>query len=666
MSVSVEPAEATPPADESEPLAAAPESEAEAEIDTSQEAPHQHTRAKVEGAYLRALALGALGVVYGDIGTSPLYSIREALHTGGLLITEDNILGVLSLIFWSLMVVVCLKYLLLVMRAEHHGEGGILALTALVSEGACRQARHFPLLLSLGLFGTALLYGDGIITPAISVLSAVEGLELITPAFQPYIVPLTLTILVALFCVQYKGTESVGKMFGPVMLIWFASLAVLGIYQLVQEPRVLQAFNPVHSITFFARNGWTGFLVLGSVFLVVTGGEALYADMGHFGRKPIQLAWFFVAFPALLLNYLGQGALMLRDQHAIDNPFFLAAPGWALYPVVGLATVATIIASQALISAVFSLTVQAIQLGYLPRMQILHTSDTEKGQIYVPAVNWALMVACLALVVSFRTSSNLAAAYGIAVTATMLITTILFGTLLIYGWNWSKAKVLVVCGFFLVIECTFFSANIVKVLKGGWFPLVVGAAVYTLMSTWKAGRAFIYQLLQRRTVPLKQLLTRLREEEVHRYDGVGVFMYGNPEGTPPALLANLRHNQTLPSRVIILSVEVTGFPYVASDRRVTVTPLEQGFYRIQLRFGFREKPDVIVPLREVVLEGEPLRPERASYFVGRETVIPRRGGAMAYWRESLFAVMTRNALNATSFFGIPPDCVVELGTQLEM
>lgn len=627
---------------------------------------HHHNASTQGGAYVRALALGALGVVYGDIGTSPLYSIREALHTGGLAINPENILGVLSLIFWSLMMVVCVKYLLLVMRAEYHGEGGILALTALVAESSAKNAKNFGLLISLGLFGTALLYGDGMITPAISVLSAVEGLELITPAFGPYIVPLTLAILVGLFSLQYKGTDSVGKLFGPVMLVWFAVLGLLGLYQLVQQPAVLAAFNPWHSLTFFWRNGWTGFLVLGSVFLVVTGGEALYADMGHFGRKPIQLAWFFVAFPGLLLNYLGQGALMLRNPEAIHNPFFLMAPGWALHLVVGLATVATIIASQALISAVFSLTVQAIQMGYLPRMQILHTSDTEKGQIYVPAVNWALMLACLALVVGFRTSSNLAAAYGIAVTATMLITTLLFGKLLVHGWNWPRWKAVLVCGFFLTIEFTFFSANIVKVFKGGWFPLVVGAGIYTLMSTWKMGRAYIFQLLQKRTVPLKQLLTRLEEEPVHRFEGVGVFMYGNAEGTPPALLANLSHNQTLPDRVVILSVEVTGFPYIPAQERVQITQLESGFYRIQLRFGFREKPDVIEPLREVSLAGQPLRPERASYFVGRETVIPRHGGAMPYWREMVFATMTRNALNATSFFGIPPDCVVELGTQLEM
>jgi KUP system potassium uptake protein len=375
---------------------------------------------------LRKLAIGALGVVYGDIGTSPLYSIREALHSGHLTIDSANIIGVLSLIFWSLMVVVCLKYLLLVMRAEHHGEGGIMALTALVSETKAKDGKFFWLTISLGLFGTALLYGDGMITPAISVLSAIEGIELITPAVTPYVTHITIGILVGLFAFQYKGTDSVGRLFGPVMLVWFATLAALGLYQLVQQPSVLTALNPWHSLTFFFRNGWTGFLVLGSVFLVVTGGEALYADMGHFGRKPIQWAWFVVAFPALMLNYLGQGSLMLREPAAASNPFFLMAPSWARYPVVGLATLATIIASQALISAVFSLTLQAVQLGYLPRLKVIHTSDTERGQIYIPAVNWALMLACLSLVIGFKSSSNLAAAYGIAVTATMLITTILF------------------------------------------------------------------------------------------------------------------------------------------------------------------------------------------------------------------------------------------------
>ncbi|MBT9589199.1 potassium transporter Kup [bacterium] len=619
--------------------------------------------------YQRALALGALGVVYGDIGTSPLYAVREALHSGHVEVNAANIMGVLSLIFWSLILVVCLKYLLLVMRADHHGEGGILALTALVSESSLRQAKQFGLLLTCGLFGTALLYGDGIITPAISVLSAVEGLEYITPLFKPYIVTLTLAILVGLFAFQYKGTESVGKLFGPIMLFWFLCLGALGLYQMVQQPAVLQALNPYYSLWFLWHNGGAGVMVLGSVFLVVTGGEALYADMGHFGRQPIQLAWFFVAFPALMLNYLGQGALMLRDPAAVKDPFFLMAPGWALSSVVVLATVATIIASQALISAVFSLTVQAIQLGYLPRMQILYTSDTEKGQIYVPTVNWLLMVACLSLVVSFKSSSNLAAAYGIAVTATMLITTLLFWMFLIHVWRWPSWRAGLVCGFFLVIEITFFSANIVKVFKGGWFPLVVGAGVYLLMSTWKSGRALLFQMLQRRTVPLTGLLQRLHDEDIHRHPGVGVFMYGNPEGTPPALLANLSHNHTLHEKVVILSVEIsTAAPRVLDSERVTLQSLRQGFYRVQVRFGYREKPDVLPPLRQLILDGETFRPEQASFFVGRETVIPRRGGPvdMPYWQEVLFATMTRNALDATSFFGIPPDCVVELGTQLEI
>lgn len=614
-----------------------------------------------DGAYLKALALGALGVVYGDIGTSPLYSMREALHTGHIETSAANIVGVLSLIFYSLVFVVCIKYLLMVMRADHQGEGGILALTALVAESKVKAGP----LLALGLFGTALLYGDGVITPAISVLSAVEGLELITPRFTPHIGTLTLAILIALFSVQYKGTDKVGRLFGPIMLVWFLTLGSLGLYQLFQQPSILQAVNPLHALNFFVRNGWTGFLVLGSVFLVVTGGEALYADMGHFGRRPIQLAWFGLAFPALMLNYLGQGALLLRDPAAVSNPFFLMAPKWALTPVVLLATVATIIASQALISAVFSLTVQAIQLGYLPRLQILHTSDTEKGQIYVPTINWILMTACLALVVGFKTSSNLAAAYGIAVTATMLITTMLFWMFLVHVWNWSHLKAGLVCGLFLLIEFTFFAANIVKVLAGGWFPLLVGAGIYTMMSTWKTGRAILWKIMQNRTQPLETVMQRIREEEVHRHSGVGIFMVGNPDGTPQALMANLIHNHTLHETVIILSVQITGAPYASNAERMTIESLGQGFYRCLVRFGYRETPDVLPILRQIAIEGQLLQPEKASFFVGKETVIPNRTH-MSYWREVLFAFLTRNALNATTFFGIPPDCVVELGTQLEI
>jgi KUP system potassium uptake protein len=564
------------------------------------------------------------------------------------------------------MVVVCLKYLLLVMRAEHHGEGGIMALTALVSETKAKDGKFFWLTISLGLFGTALLYGDGMITPAISVLSAIEGIELITPAVTPYVTHITIGILVGLFAFQYKGTDSVGRLFGPVMLVWFATLAALGLYQLVQQPSVLTALNPWHSLTFFFRNGWTGFLVLGSVFLVVTGGEALYADMGHFGRKPIQWAWFVVAFPALMLNYLGQGSLMLREPAAASNPFFLMAPSWARYPVVGLATLATIIASQALISAVFSLTLQAVQLGYLPRLKVIHTSDTERGQIYIPAVNWALMLACLSLVIGFKSSSNLAAAYGIAVTATMLITTILFWNLLIRGWGWSPVRAGLVCGFFLVIELTFFSANVVKLFNGGWFPMLVGVVVYMLMTTWKNGRLLISSLLQKRTMPLTDLLDRLPSEGVCRVSGLGIFMYGNTTGTPPALLANIRHNHALHETVIILSVEISGYPYVEESQQLNVTALGSGFWRVQLRFGYQDRTDVLKALRRVKLNEQAIIPEEASFFVGRETVIPRRElhSTMPYRQEKLFASMSRNALDATSYFGIPPECVVELGTQI--
>jgi KUP system potassium uptake protein len=554
------------------------------------------------------------------------------------------------------------------MRAEHHGEGGIMALTALVSETKAKNSKRFWVVIALGLFGTALLYGDGMITPAISVLSAVEGLELLTPAVAPYVTHITMAILVGLFAFQYKGTDSVGRLFGPIMLVWFATLAALGLYQLVQQPSVLQALNPWHSLVFFWRNGWTGFLVLGSVFLVVTGGEALYADMGHFGRKPIQLAWFTVAFPALMLNYLGQGALMLRLPDTASNPFFLMAPSWGLYPLVGLATLATIIASQALISAVFSLTVQAVQLGYLPRLKVIHTSDTEKGQIYVPAVNWALMVACLSLVLGFKTSSNLAAAYGIAVTATMLITTLLFWTLLINGWRWSPMRAGLVCGFFLVIELTFFFANIVKLFNGGWFPMAVGIVVYLLMSTWKTGRTLICNLLQERSMPIEDLLDGLSSRSIQRVSGLGIFMYGNPQGTPPALLANIRHNHALHQKVVILSVEIAGYPYIDSSQRLDVTNLGSGFWRVQLRFGYQDRTDVMDALRGITLDGELIVPEKASFFVGRETVIPRRElrSPMLHWQEKLFAGMSRNAVSATSYFGIPAECVVEFGTQLEI
>lgn len=654
----------TPPATEE------PESESQAEPDTSPEPVAQESHQRRQGArYTAILALAALGVVYGDIGTSPLYAVRESLHPGhGVLVSPENVTGVISLIFWSMVMVICIKYLFMVLRADHHGEGGILALTALVGGTSVGGTRKGLLLVTLGLFGTSLLFGDGMITPAISVLSAVEGLEYILPQSKPHILQCTVLILAALFAVQSRGTATVGKIFGPLVLVWFATLTALGLYELVQAPAILAALSPHHGLTFFLRNGWPGFLVLGSVFLVVTGGEALYADMGHFGRKPIQLAWFFVAFPALMINYLGQGALLLRQPETISNPFFLMGPRWALSWVVIIATLATVIASQALISGVFSLSMQAVQLGYLPRLEILHTSARERGQVYVPGLNWLLMFCCIGLVMGFRSSTNLAAAYGVAVTATMLITTVLFFCLLIYGWNWRPLLAAAVCGLFLLIELVFFAANVVKIPEGGWFPLLTGWGIFILMSTWKKGRSLLYQLLQNRTVPLQKLLERIQTEPVNRIPGTAIFMYGNRTGTPPALLANLDHNQILHERVVLVAVETADVPTVPTEEKVEVSPIAEGFFRIVVRFGFLEKPELPPLLHGLDLNGSPLRVHESTFFLGRETVIPRkeRFSGMGHWREKLFALMTRNALDATSFFALPHDRVVELGTQLEI
>lgn len=657
-----------PPALEAEPETNPPPLPAPQSQATTAAGPeHQHHRSGA--GYTATMALAALGVVYGDIGTSPLYAVRESLHQGhGVMVSGANVTGVISLIFWSLVMVICIKYLFMVLRADHHGEGGILALTALVGGTSAGGSRKLALLTTVGLFGTALLFGDGMITPAISVLSAVEGLEFILPQSKPYIIPITILILGALFGMQSRGTATVGRIFGPMVLIWFATLTGLGLYEVVQEPSILGALSPHHGFTFFLRNGWHGFLVLGSVFLVVTGGEALYADMGHFGRKPIQLAWFWVAFPALMINYLGQGALLLRNPEAISNPFFLMGPRWALTWVVAIATLATVIASQALISGVFSLSMQAVQLGYLPRLEILHTSATERGQIYVPSLNWLLMFCCVGLVVGFGSSSNLAAAYGVAVTATMLITTVLFFCLLIYSWKWPVYLAASVCSVFLLIELVFFAANVVKIPEGGWFPLMIGWAIFILMSTWKIGRKLLYRLLQGRTIPLQKLLDRLQDEPVNRIPGTAIFMYGNRTGTPPALLANLDHNSILHERVVLVAVETADVPTVLDADRVEVIPVADGFYRIVARFGFMEKPELPCVLHNLDLGGIPLLVHESTFFLGRETVIPRKDrlSGMSHWREKLFAIMTRNAMDATSFFALPPDRVVELGTQLEI
>jgi KUP system potassium uptake protein len=634
---------------------------------TGAETADRHPAPDPSGRYLLVLSLAAFGVVYGDIGTSPIYAIRESfLKEHGVAPIPANVLGVLSLIFWSLILVISIKYLIFIMRADNRGEGGILALTSLVTPvGALRGGRW--ILISLGLFATALLYGDGMITPAISVLSAVEGLGVATPFFDPYILPITIAILVGLFAFQSRGTAGVGKVFGPITLTWFATLAVLGVSHIVDQPQVLLAVSPHHAVRFFLDNGWNSFLVLGSVFLVVTGGEALYADMGHFGRKPIRLDWFIVVLPCLLLNYFGQGALIIGRPETVENPFFLMAPGWALYPLVLITTAATIIASQALISGSYSLTMQAVQLGYAPRVGIEHTSTQEIGQIYIPAINWALMLACIGLVLGFRTSSNIAAAYGVAVTTTMVVTSILFFVLAREKWKWSLPVAILVGGLFLVVDLAFWGANLLKIPNGGWFPLVVGCVVFTLLTTWKRGRQILARRMRTGTLPRELFLQDITARPPVRVDGTAVYLYSNSQGTPPALLHNLKHNKVLHDRVVFLSIETEEVPFVEPAARVTIERLANGVYQIILHYGFMEDADVPKALSGITHEGLEFRPMETTYFLGRETLIAsKQVKGMAVWRERLFGLMTRNARSAASFFHLPPNRVVELGTQVEL
>ncbi len=629
---------------------------------------NEHITSEPQGKYLFYLALGALGIVYGDIGTSPLYAFRESFHSEyGLAVSPQNVLGILSLIFWSLVLIISVKYITFVMRADNRGEGGILALTALLNprRDMQRGTGRYRLVL-LGLFGTALLYGDGMITPAISVLSAVEGLEIATPFFRPYILPITIVILVLLFLFQSRGTASVGRVFGPMTLLWFIILALLGLRWIIRQPSVLAAVSPHYGFLFFLHNGWPGFLVLGSVFLVVTGGEALYADMGHFGKKPIRLAWFVVVLPALLLNYFGQGALLLQHPEAVENPFYQMAPTWALYPIVLIATAATVIASQALITGAFSLTRQAVQLGYLPRMAINHTSEAEIGQIYIPGINWLLMVACITLVIAFGSSSNLAAAYGVAVTTTMVITALLLALVAREHWHWSRPKVIAFTAFFLLIDLAFWGANIVKIPAGGWFPLAIGAIVFTLMTTWKRGRDILRKRLRAGAMPFTDFTERLRTDKYAHVPGTAVFMYSDPSGTPPALLHNIKHNKVLHEQVILLSVAMEEIPRVANKERIKVHHLENGFYRVVLHYGFLEDPNVPRDLALIRRHGLNLKLSEVSYFLGRERLLTAAHPEMVRWRENLFAVMSRNARNATDFFRLPPDRVVELGSQVEL
>ena len=636
------------------------------------------------GKRLGILALGALGVVYGDIGTSPLYAFKECFFGPHRFeVTTDNVLGILSLIFWSLNFVVTFKYLSMVMRADNRGEGGILALLALVRPSGPLTGTG-RLLIATGLFGSALLYGDGIITPAISVLGAVEGLSVATPALERWVVPIAFIIILALFAFQRFGTARVGAVFGPVTAIWFICIAILGILGISREPEVLRALDPRYAVEFFAREGLTGLAILAAVILVVTGGEALYADMGHFGRRPIRLAWFAIVLPALALNYFGQGALLLSDPAAARNPFYALVPSWALYPMVGVATAAAVVASQALISGAFSLTRQAVQLGYSPRMKIIHTSSSTIGQIYIPTVNTIMMIACLGLVVTFQSAGALALTYGVALSGTMTITTILFAIVMRQRWRWSKWKVAAITSLFLVVDLAFVAANMLKVPLGGWFPLVVAGLVYVLMSTWKKGRVRLSHIVRDNTLPMELFLEDIRKRQPYRVPGTAVFMTSDSGGAPPVLLHHLKHNKVLHEKVMLMSVHTEEIPQVSDRERVKCSDLGEGFYQVVAHYGFMETPDVpevLDALGRVKDNGKavPVKLANTTFYLGRETLIatpnskPTKGadGAapegrrMGRWRKRLFILMTRNAQSATAYFGLPPNRVVELGAQIQ-
>ena len=637
--------------------------------------------AQARKAGLAALALGALGVVYGDIGTSPLYAMKEAF-TGahGLPPTPENVYGVLSLIFWSLNFVISFKYIGFVMRADNRGEGGIIALLALVRSRKA-TGRGQAILVGLGLLGAALLYGEGIITPAISVLGAVEGIAVASPTFAHFVVPIALVILVGLFWFQHHGTDRIGKAFGPIMVVWFASIAILGVRGITMHPEVIRAVNPWYAVEFFITDRLEGFLILGAVVLVITGGEALYADMGHFGRKPIRWAWFAFALPALLLNYFGQAALLIQNP-GVENPFFALAPEWFLYPMIGIATLAAIVASQALISGAFSLTRQAVQLGYSPRVTIVHTSRTEAGQIYIPEVNQALAVGCILLVLGFRSATNLAAAYGIAVTGTMAISTLLFFRVARDLWNWKLLAAASLCTLFLLVDLSFFGANIIKFADGGWFPILVAALVYTLMTTWKRGRAKLTALAQQTSLPIDLFIADVAKRPPVRVPGTAVVLTSALDVAPPVLLHHLKHNKVLHQRVILLSIVTEEVPQVSAAERVECRQLGEGFWRVVGHYGFMESPDVpafLTQLGESTIPGspDPVFLTQTSFFLGRETLIATPRGKlpkrlpgdprpMPYWRRKLFIIMTRNAQSAAAFFGLPPNRVVELGAQIQI
>lgn len=614
---------------------------------------------------LAALSLAALGVVYGDIGTSPLYTMKEVFAGNHPIpLTPENVLGILSLILWSLIIIVSIKYVIFIMRADNRGEGGIMALIALALHDAKGNPGRERMIMLIGILGAGMFYGDGVVTPAISVLSAVEGLEVATPTLKPFIIPITLLVLFALFFVQRKGTTSIGALFGPLMMLWFSTLGILGLYNLLAHPGVLVALNPAYGINFLFDNRAIAIVAMGAVVLSVTGAEALYADMGHFGRRPIQLAWFSFVLPALILNYFGQGALLLAEPEAIQNPFYHLAPDWALYPLVALSTVATVIASQAVISGAFSVTRQAMQLGFVPRFEVQYTSAKEQGQIYLPGVNWGLFAAVVVLVLGFKSTNNLAAAYGIAVTGDMVITSLLAIVVAakVWNWGWSRAIALFVC--FLVVELTFLFANLLKIPDGGWFPLVAGAMVFTLMTTWKRGRQLLAERLSGEGIELELFIDALLVSMPTRVSGTAVFMNSNPTGVPHAMLHNLMHNKVLHERVIVVSAQMFDVPYVPEIDRVEVRKLKGDFYSVIVQYGFKDDPDIPAALALCADQGLHFEMMETSFFLGRETLIPKLNSDMALWREKLFIAMFRNAGSATSFFKIPSNRVVELGTQV--
>jgi KUP system potassium uptake protein len=615
---------------------------------------------------LTALTLGAIGVVYGDIGTSVLYAVKEVFGSGHVPFTTDNVYGILSIFFWTLTVIVSIKYVVLVLRADNNGEGGLVAMLALASQSVKDRPQLRKVLLMVGIFGTGLFYGDGVITPAISVLSAVEGLEVISPAFKRFVIPITLVILFCLFWVQKRGTAGIGKFFGPITVVWFFCIAVLGVSHIVDNPEILWAISPHYALGFMWTNPGTTFIILGAVVLCVTGGEALYADMGHFGKKPIRVAWFSIVMPSLTLNYFGQGALLLQNPAAVKNPFFMMAPDWALVPLVILATMATVIASQALISGAFSVTKQVIQLGYLPRLQVLHTSVKDTGQIYLPFVNWGLFVTIVLAVVMFKSSSNLAGAYGIAVCTDMLITTILTFYVIRYRWKYPLALCFVATGFFFIVDFAFWASNLLKLFDGGWFPLLIGGAIFTLMMTWKDGRSLLNAKLKADAIDLPSFLDAVFVSPPARVEGTAVFLTAEVGTVPNAMLHNLKHNKVLHTNNLFVTVRNHEVPWIGLDKRIEIDSLGHDCWQVIVNYGFKNDPDLPKALQQIKGRGCEMEAMTTSYFLSRDTVVPTLGAGMAPWREKLFAQMHHNASGAADFLNLPSNSVVELGSKIEI